>query len=165
MSNKEITITNANAFHKFICFRINGLEDGITVGIVPDPNSHDQALSIAYKGETKIVPFNANSKKIEEINNEDKITTFLTMDKETYDWMTTPSEEDDDPGYDTFLEDMSKLNPEFDEWCPNDCKDNISSYMEKWMEWCKSKNIDPMIEMKEVKEPTGKTFKMKPTYA
>lgn len=295
MSNKEITITNANNQHNFICFKLKGLEDGITVGIVPDPNSHGQALSIVYKGETKIIPFNATTNYINELNEkdtniissyikrynkdltkrngygidycdvfdieegciysvwcgdpqgllflfdkcmiipskivknddnfefeqavkfweqnkdkylnfltwrdknltkweedgkiyyggyqedyskfdsiplyenekkeDDKITTTLTMDKETYDWITTFSEEDDDLGYDTFLEDMSKLNPEFDEWCPNDCKDNISSYMEKWMEWCKSKNIDPMIEMKEVKEPTGKTFKMKPTYA
>ncbi len=99
MSNKEITITNANAFHKFICFRINGLEDGITVGIVPDPNSHDQALSIAYKGETKIVPFNANSQDIKNLNKDDKIVISLSMDKETYDWMTTPGEEDDDIGY------------------------------------------------------------------
>ena len=47
------------------------------------------------------------SKEIEELNSDenvikpsslkenDKITTTLTMDKETYDWLTTPSEEDD----------------------------------------------------------------------
>lgn len=95
----EIKITNANNFHSFISFRINGLKDGITVGIVPDPNSHGQALSIAYKGEVKIVPLNANATEIEKINEDDKITTTLTMDKETYDWLTTPSEEDDDVGY------------------------------------------------------------------
>ena len=51
------------------------------------------------------------SKEIEELNSDenviklsslkesDKITTTLTMDKETYDWLTTPSEEDDDIGY------------------------------------------------------------------
>ena len=97
--SKEITITNANNFNSFISFRINGLEDGITVGIVPDPNSHGQALSVAYKGEVKIVPLNASSKDIENLNKDDKITTTLTMDKETYDWLTTPSEEDDDVGY------------------------------------------------------------------
>lgn len=69
--SKEITITNANNFYSFISFRINGLKDGITVGIVPDPNSHGRALSIAYKGETKIVPFNATTNYINELNEKD----------------------------------------------------------------------------------------------
>lgn len=107
---KEIIITDANNFHSFISFRINGLKDGIIVGIVPDPNSHGQALSIAYKGEVKIVPLNASTEDINELNSDenvvkpsrlkenDKITTTLSMGKETYDWLTTPSE-DDDVGY------------------------------------------------------------------
>lgn len=97
--SKEIIITNANNFHSFISFRINGLKDGITVGIVPDPNSHGQALSIAYKGEVKIVPLNAISKDIEFLNKDEHIMMPVSMDKETYNWLTTPSEEDDDVGY------------------------------------------------------------------
>ena len=125
MTNNEIIITNANNFHKFICFKINGLEDGITVGIVPDPNSHDQALSIAYKGETKIVPFNANSQDIENLNKDDKIVVSLSMDKETYDWLTNSNEDDDvgywqpdqvteldDKTYDAFEKEV--MNPELD---------------------------------------------------
>ena len=95
----EITITNTNNFHSFISFQINGLEDGITVGIVPDLNSHGQALSVAYKGEVKIVPLNANTTEIKKINEDNKITVSLNMSKETYDWLITPSEEDDDVGY------------------------------------------------------------------
>lgn len=97
--SKEITIINVNNFHSFISFQINGLEDGITIGIVPDPNSHGQALSVAYKNEVKIVPLNANTTEIKKINEDDKITVSLNMSKETYDWLTTPSEEDDDVGY------------------------------------------------------------------
>lgn len=97
--SKEITITNANNFHSFISFQINGLEDGITVGIVPDPNSHGQAFSVAYKGEVKIVPLNASSKDIEYLNKDEHVMIPVSMDKETYDWLTTPSEEDDDVGY------------------------------------------------------------------
>lgn len=97
--SKEITITNANNFHSFISFQINGLKDGITVGIVPDPNSHGQALSIAYKGEVKIVPLNAISNDIEFLNKDECVMMPVSMDKETYDWLTTPSEEDDDVGY------------------------------------------------------------------
>lgn len=97
--SKEITITNANNFHSFISFQINGLKDGITVGIVPDPNSHGQALSIAYKGEVKIVPLNAISNDIEYLNKDECVMMPVSMDKETYNWLTTPSEEDDDVGY------------------------------------------------------------------
>ena len=126
----EITITNANNQEKFICFKINGLKDGIMVGLYPN----NDGLSIAYKGDVVGVPFNADSGLIDELNDrsfpelddydiidpklsgpvnatsyplkteweikaDDKITTTLTMDKETYDWLTTPSEEDDDVGY------------------------------------------------------------------
>lgn len=97
--SKEITITNANNFHSFISFQINGLKDGITVGIVPDPNSHGQALSIAYKGEVKVVPLNAISNDIEYLNKDECVMMPVSMDKETYNWLTTPSEEDDDVGY------------------------------------------------------------------
>lgn len=171
--NKEITITNANNQEKFICFRLNGLKDGIMVGLYPN----NDGLSIAYRGDVVGVPFNADSALIDELNDnsfpsedeiennelydttwkldnrdiidsklsgpvnatsyplkteweikaDDKITTTLTMDKETYDWLTTPSEEDDDVGYwqpdqitelddeafDEFEKDV--MNPEIDE--------------------------------------------------
>lgn len=106
--SKEITITNASNQSKFISFKLNGLEDGIIVGI---PDKYSNCITISYKGETKIVPFDANHKDLEELNSDenvikpsnlkesDKITTTLTMDKEIYDWLTTPSEEDDDVGY------------------------------------------------------------------
>ena len=97
--SKEITITNANNLHSSVSFKINGLEDGITVGIVPDPDNHGQALSITYKGEVKIVPLNASSKHIEYLNKDEHVMMSVSMDKETYDWLTTPSEEDDDVGY------------------------------------------------------------------
>ena len=61
---KEITITNANNQEKFICFRIEGLEDGIMVGLYPNGDG----LSIAYKGDVVGVPFNANSALIDELN-------------------------------------------------------------------------------------------------
>lgn len=134
--DKEIKITNANNQHKFICFKIKGLEDGIMVGLYPN----NDGLSIAYKGDVVGVPFNADSALIDELNNnsfpsedeiednglydsnwkldnhdiidsklsgpvnatayplkteweikaDDKITIPLSMDKETYDWLTTP---------------------------------------------------------------------------
>jgi len=156
--NKEIIITNANNQEKFICFRLNGLKDGIMVGLYPN----NDGLSIAYKGDVVGVPFNADSALIDELNDnsflseldnhdiidpklsgpvnatsyplkteweikaDDKITTTLTMNKETYDWLTTPSEEDDDVGYypaccteldneayEAFEKDV--MNPEIDE--------------------------------------------------
>ena len=106
--SKEITITNTSNQSKFISFKLNGLEDGILVGI---PDKYPNCITVSYKGETKIVPFNAKTEDIEELNSDeniikpsclkesDKITTTLSMDKETYDWLTTPSEEDDDIGY------------------------------------------------------------------
>lgn len=94
--SKEITIINANNLHSFVSFRINGLEDSITVGIVPDPNSHGQALSVAYKGDIKIVPLSANTATIKKINEDDKITVPLNMSKETYEWLISPA---DDDGY------------------------------------------------------------------
>jgi len=142
---KEITITNANNQHKFICFKIDGLKDGIMVGLYPN----NDGLTIAYQEDQVGVPFNADSELIDELNDnsfpsedeiennglydttwklnncdiidpklsgpvnvtsyplkteweikaDDKITTTLSMNKETYDWLTTPSEEDDDIGY------------------------------------------------------------------
>lgn len=105
---KEITITDASNRHKFICFNLNGLKDGIIVGI---PDKYSNCITVAYKGETKIVPFDAKTEDLEELNSDenvikpsclkesDKITTTLSMSKETHDWLTTPSEEDDDVGY------------------------------------------------------------------
>lgn len=106
--SKEIIITDANNQGKFISFKLNGLKDGILVGI---PDKYSNCITIAYKGETKIVPFDAKTEDLEELNSDeniikpsrlkesDKITTTLSMDKETYDWLTTPNEEDDDIGY------------------------------------------------------------------
>ena len=169
----KIKITNANNQHKFICFKIDGLKDGIMVGLYPN----NDGLSIAYQEDQVGVPFNADSALIDELNDnsfpkkdeiendglydttwkldnrdiidsklsgpvnatsyplkteweikaDDKITTTLTMNKETYDWLTTPSEEDDDIGYwqpdqvtelddeafDEFEKDV--MNPEIDE--------------------------------------------------
>ena len=106
--SKEIIIIDASNQNKFISFKLNGLEDGILVGI---PDKYSNCITVSYKGETKIVPFNAKTEDIEELNSDenvikpsnlkesDKITTTLSMDKETYDWLTTPNEEDDDVGY------------------------------------------------------------------
>lgn len=105
---KEIIITDASNRHKFICFNLNGLKDGIIVGI---PDKYPNCITVSYKGETKIVPFDAKTEDLEELNSDeniikpsrlkenDKITTTLSMNKEIYDWLTTPSEEDDDVGY------------------------------------------------------------------
>ena len=89
--DKEIKITNANNQEKFISFKINGLEDGITVGLYPNGDG----LSIAYKGDVVGVPFNADSALIDELNNNsfpesDEIIGTLRMSKETYKWLTTP---------------------------------------------------------------------------
>lgn len=106
--SKEIIITNASNQGRFISFKLNGLKDGILVGI---PDKYSNCITVAYKGETKIVPFDAKTEDLEELNSDenvikpshlkesDKITTTLSMDKETYDWLTTPSEEDDNIGY------------------------------------------------------------------
>ena len=106
--SKEITVTDASNQGKFISFKLNGLKDGILVGI---PDKYSNCITVAYKGETKIVPFDAKTEDLEELNSDenvikpshlkesDKITTTLSMDKETYGWLTTPSEEDDDIGY------------------------------------------------------------------
>jgi hypothetical protein len=64
MDVKEITITNANNQHKFICFKLKGLEDGIMVGLYPN----NDGLSIAYRGDVVGVPFNADSTLIDELN-------------------------------------------------------------------------------------------------
>lgn len=105
---KEITITNASNRHKFICFNLNGLKDGIIVGI---PDKYPNCITVSYKGETKIVPFDAKTEDLEELNSDeniikpsrlkenDKITTTFSINKEIYDWLTTLSEEDDDVGY------------------------------------------------------------------
>lgn len=99
--SKEITITNANNLHSFISFRINGLEDGITVGIVPHPNNHGQALSVAYKGEVKIVPLNASIIEIEKLNEDDKIT----IDDDYIQFDVTPIDEAWQPSHILELDD------------------------------------------------------------
>lgn len=100
----KIKITNANNQHKFICFKIDGLKDGIMVGLYPNSDG----LTIAYQEDQVGVPFNANSALIDELNDdsfpsEDEIDNTVVgtirMSKETYDWLTTPSKEDDDIGY------------------------------------------------------------------
>lgn len=127
----KIKITNANNQHKFICFKIDGLKDGIMVGLYPN----NDGLSIAYQEDQVGVPFNADSELIDELNDnsflsEDEIDNTVVgtirMSKETYDWLTTPSEEDDDVGYypaccteldneayEAFEKDV--MNPEIDE--------------------------------------------------
>ena len=127
----KIKITNANNQHKFICFKIDGLKDGIMVGLYPN----NDGLSIAYQEDQVGVPFNADSALIDELNDnsfpsEDEIDNTVVgtikMSKETYDWLTTPSEEDDDVGYypaccteldneayEAFEKDV--MNPEIDE--------------------------------------------------
>ena len=127
----KIKITNENNQHKFICFKIDGLKDGIMVGLYPN----NDGLSIAYQEDQVGVPFNADSALIDELNDnsfpsEDEIDNTVVgtikMSKETYDWLTTPSEEDDDVGYypaccteldneayEAFEKDV--MNPEIDE--------------------------------------------------
>lgn len=126
----KIKITNANNQHKFICFKIDSLKDGIMVGLYPNGDG----LSIAYQEDQVGVPFNADSELIDELNDnsfpgEDEIDNTVVgtirMSKETYDWLTTSSE-DDDVGYypaccteldneafDEFEKDV--MNPEIDE--------------------------------------------------
>ena len=48
----KIKITNANNQHKFICFKIDGLKDGIMVGLYPN----NDGLSIAYQEDQVGVP-------------------------------------------------------------------------------------------------------------
>lgn len=67
---ESIKITNASNRHKFICFKIKGLEDGIIVGLTP---GKDNCLSIGYQGENVIVPFDANAKVIDELNKQSDI--------------------------------------------------------------------------------------------
>ena len=61
---KYIKITNANNKEKFISFKIDGLEDGITVGLYPNGDG----LVVTYKGDQTGVPFNADSDLIAELN-------------------------------------------------------------------------------------------------
>lgn len=125
----KIKITNANNQHKFICFKIDGLKDGIMVGLYPN----NDGLSIAYQEDQVGVPFNADSELINELNNnsfpsEDEIDNTVVgtirMSKETYDWLTIPSEDDDvgyypaccteldSEAYEAFEKDV--MNPEID---------------------------------------------------
>ncbi|MBR2247642.1 MAG: hypothetical protein IJ880_11600 [Bacilli bacterium] len=143
--SKEITITNANNFHSFISFQINGLEDGITVGIVPDPNSHGQALSVAYKGDIKIVPLSANTTEIKKINEDDKITVPLNMSKETYEWLISPA---DDDGYIPF-----DVIPTDEPWQPNQVTELDDEAYDKF----EKEVMNPEPDMKKV-EAAKKIF-------
>lgn len=146
MSDKEITITNANHYHSFISFKINGLKDGITVGIVSDPDSHGQALSVAYKGEVKIVPLNANSKKIDEINENDEVMVPLHMSKEDYEWLISPADDDGYIPFDTIS---------IDEKEP--CQLDKVTELDDKVFWFPSETPMP--------RQTGKIYKMNVTYA
>lgn len=131
---KEITITDASNQHKFICFNLNGLEDGVIVGL---PDMYPNCITVSYKGETKIVPFDAKTEDLEELNSDeniikpsrlkesDKITTTLNMDKETYDWLTTSSE-DDDVGC----------------WCPNQVTELDEESFDKFVKEVYDKEVD-----------------------
>lgn len=115
----ELKLTNCNNIKKFISFKIDGLDDAIQVGIIyPNrPNNFEQALSIAYKGQVYNFPFNATSEEIKLINAQYDTSEYfneenpledmfengqqvkignLYADKETYEWLTTPNEEEDD---------------------------------------------------------------------
>lgn len=63
-SQKLIYITNANDKEKFISFKLEGMDNGITVGLYPN----NDGLVISYKGDQTGVPFNADSSLIKELN-------------------------------------------------------------------------------------------------
>ena len=113
---KEITITNANNQEKFICFKLDGLEDGIMVGLYPNGDG----LSIAYRGDVVGVPFNANSALIDELNDnsfpkpEDIVTGTISMSKDDdVDYYPACCTELDNEAYEAFEKDV--MNPEIDE--------------------------------------------------
>lgn len=66
--SKEIKVTNVSNQHKYLSFKIKGLEDGILVGLTPNK---ENCLSISYKGEMIKVPFDSSSEDIKKINGED----------------------------------------------------------------------------------------------
>ena len=68
--SKEITITNTSNQSKLISFKLNGLEDGILVCI---PDKYPNCITVSYKGATKIVPFNAKTEDIEELNSDENV--------------------------------------------------------------------------------------------
>lgn len=100
---KEITITNANNQEKFICFNIDGLENGIMVGLYPN----NDGLSIAYKGDVVGVPFNADSVLINELNDR----SFPKSD-EIECWQPDQVTELDDETFDAFEKEVMNLEPD-----------------------------------------------------
>ena len=62
--DKLIKVTDVNFSHKFVCFKLPGLEDGILVGL----NSEEDGLVINYKGDQSNVPFMVTSNFIEALN-------------------------------------------------------------------------------------------------
>lgn len=63
-SQKFIYITNTNEEEKFVSFKLEGMDDGITVGLYPN----NDGLVISYKGDQTGVLFNADSSLIKELN-------------------------------------------------------------------------------------------------
>ena len=63
-SQKFIYITNTNEEEKFVSFKLEGMDDGITVGLYPN----NDGLVISYKGDQTGVPFSADSSLIKELN-------------------------------------------------------------------------------------------------
>lgn len=62
--DKLIKVIDVNFSHKFVCFKLPGLEDGILVGL----NSEEDGLVINYKGDQSNVPFMVTSNFIEALN-------------------------------------------------------------------------------------------------
>ena len=64
---KLIEITNVNDQEKSVAFKVDGLKNGITVGLYPNGDG----LVINYKGDQIGVPFDADSVLINELNSGD----------------------------------------------------------------------------------------------
>ena len=64
--SKKIKIINVSDQNKFISFRIDGLKDGVLVGLThPELDIEDpqQGFSISFQGESVVVPFKAGLSK------------------------------------------------------------------------------------------------------
>lgn len=62
----KIKITDVNNRHKFITFRVDGLKDGIIVGLTHpelDIEDPEQGISVGYQGESVVVPFKVGLSK------------------------------------------------------------------------------------------------------
>ena len=116
---KEITITNANNQNKCISFKLNGLEDGILVGI---PDEYPNCIAVAYKGEMKIVPFDAKTEDLDSyLKLEDYNPVFVDgfVTKESLkDTLSNYAKVEDLPDMSIYVE-TSDL-PEFEEFATKD---------------------------------------------